>query len=248
MTQKNTLAIIAVLVAVLSVSTLSIALNLAKVQAQEGQTFSATLSGENEVPPTESNATGVAQFQLSDGDDGQEVAYSVNLTGFDDITAAHIHSGNEGENGPIVATLSEGEEADGDSVELQFTGNIQTNDLAGPLEDSEIADLVDLMNNGSAYVNVHTEIYPDGAIRGQITSTSASTDSSASTNATSASESMDNATSTNATSASESMDNATSTNATSASESMDNATSTNATSASSLSTDSPNMDIDESMK
>lgn len=175
MTQKNTLAIIAVLVAVLSVSTLSMALNLAKVQAQEGQTFSATLSGENEVPPTESNATGVAQFQLSDGDDGQEVAYSVNLTGFDDITAAHIHSGNEGENGPIVATLSQGEEADGDSVELQFTGNIQTNDLAGPLEDSEIADLVDLMNNGSAYVNVHTEIYPDGAIRGQISSGEADT-------------------------------------------------------------------------
>jgi hypothetical protein len=175
MTQKNTLAIIAVLVAVLSVSTLSIALNLAKVQAQEGQTFSATLSGENEVPPTESNATGVAQFQLSDGDDGQEVAYSVNLTGFDDITAAHIHSGNEGENGPIVATLSQGEEADGDSVELQFTGNIQTNDLAGPLENSEIADLVDLMNNGSAYVNVHTELYPDGAIRGQISSGEADT-------------------------------------------------------------------------
>jgi hypothetical protein len=175
MTQKNTLAIIAVLVAVLSVSTLSMALNLAKVQAQEGQTFSATLSGENEVPPTESNATGVAQFQLSDGDDGQEVAYSVNLTGFDDITAAHIHSGNEGENGPIVATLSQGEEADGDSVELQFTGNIQTNDLAGPLEDSEIADLVDLMNNGSAYVNVHTELYPDGAIRGQISSGEADT-------------------------------------------------------------------------
>ena len=55
MTQKNTLAIIAVLVAVLSVSTLSIALNLAKVQAQEEQTFSATLSGNDEVPPTESN-------------------------------------------------------------------------------------------------------------------------------------------------------------------------------------------------
>lgn len=184
MTQKHTLAIIAVLAAVLSVSTLSIALNLAKVQAQEGQTFSATLSGENEVPPTESNATGVAQFQLGTGDDGQEVAYSVNLTGFDDIAAAHIHSGNEGENGSIVATLSEGEEADGDSVELQFTGDIQTNDLAGPLEDSEnLTDLVDLMNNGSAYVNVHTEIYPDGAIRGQISPVGVTTEGSSSGNA-----------------------------------------------------------------
>jgi hypothetical protein len=32
----------------------------------------------------------------------------------------------------------------------------------------EIADLVSLMSNVSAYVNVHTEIYPDGAIRAQI--------------------------------------------------------------------------------
>ena len=158
---------------ILSVGFVSIPLNT--VKAQEGQTFSATLSGENEVPPTESNSTGVALFEQSTGDDGQEVAYSVNLTGFDDIVAAHIHSGNEGENGSIVATLSEGEEADGDSVELQFTGDIQSNDLEGPLEDSDIADLVDLMNNGSAYVNVHTEIYPDGAIRGQISSGEADT-------------------------------------------------------------------------
>ena len=166
---------------ILSVGFVSIPLNT--VKAQEGQTFSATLSGENEVPPTESNSTGVALFEQSTGDDGQEVAYSVNLTGFDDIVAAHIHSGNEGENGSIVATLSEGEEADGDSVELQFTGDIQSNDLEGPLEDSEIADLVDLMNNGSAYVNVHTEIYPDGAIRGQISPVGVTTEDSSSGNA-----------------------------------------------------------------
>jgi hypothetical protein len=133
-----------------------------------GQVLTAELSGENEVPATESNATGVADFQLSTGDDEQEVGYSVNLTGFDDITAAHIHSGSEGDNGPIVVTLSSGAEAEDDSDEIQLNGDITAADLEGPLEDSEITDLVDLLNNGSAYVNVHTEIYPDGAIRGQI--------------------------------------------------------------------------------
>jgi hypothetical protein len=136
------------------------------------QIFEAVLSGGNEVPPTESNASGTAEFEASTGDeDGsgdQQVAFSVNLTGFDDITAAHIHSGNEGENGPIVATLSQGAEADEDSDQLQLNGEITTNDLEGPLEDMEILDLLDSMSNGSAYVNVHTELYPDGAVRGQI--------------------------------------------------------------------------------
>jgi hypothetical protein len=136
----------------------------------DGQVFTAELSGENEVPATESNATGVADFQLSAGDDGQEIGYSVNLTGFDDIAAAHIHSGSEGDNGPIVVTLSDGAEAEDDSDEIQLTGDITAANLEGPLEDSEIADLVDSMNNGSTYVNVHTELYPDGAIRGQIDS------------------------------------------------------------------------------
>ena len=57
MTQKNTLAIIAVLAAVLSVSTFSIVLNSAKEQAQEGQTFSASLSGKDEGPTESENPT-----------------------------------------------------------------------------------------------------------------------------------------------------------------------------------------------
>ena len=134
----------------------------------DGQVFTTELSGENEVPATESNATGVADFQLSTGDDGEEIGYSVNLTGFNDIVGAHIHSGSEGENGPIVVTLSDGAEAEDDSDEIQLTGDITADSLEGPLEDSELADLVDSMNNGSTYVNVHTEVYPDGAIRGQI--------------------------------------------------------------------------------
>ena len=175
MTQKNTLAIIAVLAAVLSVSTFSIVLNSAKVQAQEGQTFSASLSGKDEVPPTESNSTGTAKFQVDEN--SSQVSYWVNVTGIKKINQAHIHNGTEGQNGDIVVTLTKDKSAKGNESppNIGFSGNITKDDLHGPLKDKELTDLVSLMSDGNAYVNVHTDKYPDGAIRGQISSGEAST-------------------------------------------------------------------------
>ena len=175
MTQKNTLAIIAVLAAVLSVSTFSIVLNSAKVQAQEGQTFSASLSGKDEVPPTESNSTGTAKFQVDEN--SSQVSYWVNVTGIKKINQAHIHNGTEGQNGDIVVTLTKNKSAKGndDPPNIGFSGNITKDDLQGPLKDKELTDLVSLISDGNAYVNVHTDKYPDGAIRGQISSGEAST-------------------------------------------------------------------------
>ena len=175
MTQKNTLAIIAVLAAVISVSTFSIVLNSAKVQAQEGQTFSASLSGKDEVPPTESNSTGTAKFQVDEN--SSQVSYWVNVTGIKKINQAHIHNGTEGQNGDIVVTLTKSKSAKGNDSppNIGFSGNITKDDLQGPLKDKELTDLVSLMSDGNAYVNVHTDKYPDGAIRGQISSGEAST-------------------------------------------------------------------------
>ena len=175
MTQKNTLAIIAVLAAVLSVGTFSIVLNSAKVQAQEGQTFSASLSGKDEVPPTESNSTGTAKFQVDEN--SSQVSYWVNVTGIKKINQAHIHNGTEGQNGDIVVTLTKNKSAKGNDgpPNIGFSGNITKDDLQGPLKDKELTDLVSLMSDGNAYVNVHTDKYPDGAIRGQISSGEAST-------------------------------------------------------------------------
>ena len=196
------------------------------VRAQEEQSFSATLSGKEEVPPTESNSTGMAKLQVTTNDDNEsQVSYRVNITGIREVNEAHIHNGTTGENGDIVATLSNGKSAEGDErpPQIGFAGNITGNELQGPLEDEEISDLVSLMSDGNAYVNVHTDRYPDGAIRGQITSASASTDTSAGTNATT--ESTDTSAGTNATT--ESTDTSAGTNATT--ESTDTSAGTNAT-------------------
>ena len=224
MIQSNKLFIIVLFTSVLSVGSVSILLNT--VTAQEGQSFSAALSGNDEVPPTESNSTGTAKFQVTENNDNEsQVSYWVNITGIKEVNAAHIHNGTTGENGDIVATLSNGISAEGDDrpPQIGFAGNITSNELQGPLEDKEISDLVGLMSDTNAYVNVHTDKYPDGAIRGQITGTSASSDAGMSTNATSAS-----------------TDTGADTNATSGNTSSDG----QQESTSSQSTDSPNMDLE----
>jgi hypothetical protein len=232
MIQNNKLLMIVLFTSVLSVGSVSILLNT--VRAQEGQSFSATLSGKDEVPPTESNSTGTAKFQVNENN--SQVSYWVNITGIKKVSQAHIHNGSTGENGDIVATLSKGKSAKGDDrpPQIGFAGNITKDDLQGPLKDKEISDLVSLMSNGGAYANVHTDKYPKGAIRGQIASTSAGTEAGTSANTTSTSAGTEAGTSANTTS-------------TSAGTEAGNTTTAQST-GTSQSTDSPNMDVDESMK
>ncbi|HSF49211.1 MAG TPA: CHRD domain-containing protein, partial [Nitrososphaeraceae archaeon] len=52
---------------------------------------------------------------------------------------------------------------------LAVSGTINNLDLQGTLKGRNISDLITLMESGNTYVNVHSEPYPDGEIRGQIT-------------------------------------------------------------------------------
>src|SRR6476646_3427447 len=185
MIHNNKLLIIVLFASVLSVGSVSILLNTAR--AQEGQSFSVTLSGKDEVPPTESNSTGAAKFQVNENN--SQISYWVNITGIKKVNQAHIHNGTSGENGDIVAILSKGKSAKGDGrpPQIGFAGNITKDDLQGPLKGKEISDLVSLMSSGGSYANVHTDKYPKGAIRGQISSSSGSTEADTSANTTSTS-------------------------------------------------------------
>ena len=123
---------------------------------QQSQTFTAKLTGKDEVPPVNTQATGMAQFQLSS--DGKEINYDLTATNLNGFMMAHIHQGKAGENGQPVAPLSMGK------------GKITSSDLQGPLAGKQISDLVDIMKNAGAYVNVHTQQNQNGEIRGQIMS------------------------------------------------------------------------------
>jgi hypothetical protein len=124
-------------------------------QQQQPQTFTAKLSGSNEVPPVTTSATGMAQFQLTA--DGSQINYKLNATNLNNFMMAHIHQGKAGENGPpVTAPLSIG------------SGKITASDLQGPLAGKQLSDLINLMKTGGTYTNIHTQTNQNGEIRGQI--------------------------------------------------------------------------------
>jgi hypothetical protein len=168
MRQKISFSVVSVFAAVLLVATTATVLNLARVQGQQGvQSFTATLSGS----ANKSNSTGTAKFLVNDNN--SQISYWINVTGIKKINQAHVHNGTTGQNGDIVVSLlSNSKSAKGNATppEIGFNGNITKGDLRGPMQGKEISDLITLMGNGTAYVNIHTDKYPKGAIRGQISS------------------------------------------------------------------------------
>ena len=134
------------------------------------EAFVATLSGDKEVPPVETQATGTAGFtqpHLSN------MSYGVRVNNIEGVTAAHIHQGQEGQNGPIIVTLfkADNETGTGPVSGRLAGGNITNSMLEGPMAGKALeVELANAIQNGQTYVNVHTVENPDGAIRGQIVS------------------------------------------------------------------------------
>ena len=131
------------------------------VFAQGPPTITINLTGSEEVPPVQTEATGMAEF-IPLGMDS--IAYSVNATNIEGATAGHIHLGAKGENGPIVVTLFK---YDTPMNEVSENGTITADKLEGPMAGKQISDLATAGANGMLYVNVHTEQNPNGEIRGQ---------------------------------------------------------------------------------
>lgn len=142
-------------------------LSAINAQKQGPYQFNANLTGIEEVPPTNIISTGKAQFKVDSQTNNTSFTLSVeNLEG---ITAAHIHNGTKGLNGPVIVTLFKSPSPSSeDSDSLSINGTIANDNLEGPLAGKQVTDLINLMNNKSSYVNVHTEQNPLGAIRGQI--------------------------------------------------------------------------------
>ena len=130
------------------------------------QNFTAQLAGANEVPSVPTNARGNAVLQLND--DGTELSYRVIVANIENVRFSHIHMAPEGVNGPIVVTLYPGPTIAGRVNGVLAEGTITAADLEGPMAGLPLSALIDRMNNGGLYINVHTDQSPPGEIRGQI--------------------------------------------------------------------------------
>ncbi len=131
---------------------------------EDKQKFTAHLFGDQQVPPVQTNASGMAWFKPMQ----DNVWFNITITDIQGITMAHIHSGKQGENGPPLVPLYKSDTPSGPIVGLLAKGNITADTFQGPMVDKPISNLITAMQNGEAYVNIHTQKHPDGEIRGQI--------------------------------------------------------------------------------
>lgn len=112
--------------------------------------YTAELSGQNESPPNDSEAAGTAQ--VSHDTEAGTLTWTVE---YSDLTGpaigAHIHGpAEQGSNAGIVIPF--------DNPESPIEGS-------APLPE----EMVEALETGQLYVNVHTEAHPGGEIRGQLT-------------------------------------------------------------------------------
>lgn len=111
------------------------------------QTYTATLSPAQEVPPKQSSASGTATATLN----GDKLSYDIvykGLTG--PATMAHIHGpAAPGANAPVLIPFKDA------SSPIKGTATLT------PAQVTELKD-------GKLYVNVHTKQNPGGEIRGQL--------------------------------------------------------------------------------
>src|SRR5262249_22293559 len=70
----------------------------------DGRTFHASLKGENEVPPVDTDARGTLKIHFAKDFSSAKVSFT--LHDAVRITQAHFHCGDEGANGPIVIFLA----------------------------------------------------------------------------------------------------------------------------------------------
>jgi len=122
-----------------------------EINEATGPKFHAALTGAKEVPPADPNGTGTAHIAVASA--LNTLCADLKVQDIGAVTAAHIHRGAAGVNGPPVVTLSAPDD-DNDSDDCDV------------VEDAILDEIV--ANPAGFYVNVHTADYPNGAIRGQL--------------------------------------------------------------------------------
>jgi hypothetical protein len=128
-------------------------------------TFTARLTGGQQVPPVTTSATGTLTFVIAD--DGSKVDYEFRVTDLVGVTLARLRQGQAGEEGENIMILYDGPRT-GSFTGTLAEGSFTAEDLEGPLKGKTIEDLVVMIMAGDVYFNVGTSTHAGGEIRGQL--------------------------------------------------------------------------------
>lgn len=128
--------------------TMFVAAGCGTTMAKSGDGIKVTLTGDQEVPPVKTSASGNGTIVVSAD---KSVSGSVTTSGVQ-ATAAHIHVGARGQNGPIIVPLTKTSE------------NTWSVPAGAKFTDDQYASYL----AGNLYVNVHSAANKGGEIRGQL--------------------------------------------------------------------------------
>ncbi len=157
MRARPSLALPAVLLA-LVVGTLTLAATALSAASDRVYVQQIVLTGKNEKPHGELDASGTITLCLSKG--RNVISFNFDeLTVNGQPTAGHIHKGASGVSGPVVFPFGAPGLIDPSMGEVEWSDS-------APASAALIAALIAKPN--AYYVNVHTKMYKNGAIRGQL--------------------------------------------------------------------------------
>ena len=108
---------------------------------KQGQFFDAKLTGKDEVPPKDTKASGVAEFTVTGAN---SMSYKVTVNNMEMVTAAHIHQGKVGENGPVVVTLFKTDSPSATTNGDLSQGTVSSDKFEGPLAGKPLSDLINM--------------------------------------------------------------------------------------------------------
>ena len=161
-------------IAVLGAIVASLVLVSGLARSASNESHKTKLSGFEEVPAVSS--TGSGELRLKIFEDAQMIEFDLSYENLEGTTtgAAHIHLGQEGVNGGVVAFFCGGATTPpctpGSGT---FSGTIEPDDIVASATAQGIAagewdEVVRAIRAGKIYANVHTNKHPGGEIRGQV--------------------------------------------------------------------------------
>jgi glucose/arabinose dehydrogenase len=139
--------------------------------------FGAHATGGQHVPTRATPASSNIVLELSK--DKDELSFRISAANLRNVVAVHLHLGDPGQNGPMVATLFGDSPGGGKADGLVKEGTLKAKHLKGPMAGHALDDLVGALLGGDIYVDIHTNNgigaidtspgdFASGELRGQL--------------------------------------------------------------------------------